>query len=66
MVVLPNWGTSAVLEFVLEEGDEARADVDGKRSGFGLTQVWGAGESVQSPSGKSVKERAEAWFDRLD
>lgn len=42
-------------------------------SGFGWTGMWGAGEGVRSPvprdhrdgSGKTVKEWAEVWFDRI-
>ena len=61
VVVLPQWDRSAELEFVVVNGESGS-----KVEGFGLTQVWGAGEGVQAPSGGSVKERAEVWFDRLD
>lgn len=45
------------LEFALDE--------HGEINGFGLTHVWGEGEGVALPEGKTVKERAEIWFDRL-
>ncbi|KAF8879112.1 beta-lactamase/transpeptidase-like protein [Infundibulicybe gibba] len=43
-------------------GEFAR-DSPGGRVGLGLTGVWGAGFGVPGPSGDTVHERAEVWFD---
>jgi len=32
--------------------------------GVGLVGIWGAGDGVPEPVGKTVRERAEVWFDR--
>jgi len=38
---------------------------DGQVTGFGLWGgFWGAGPTVESPSGSSAREKAEVWFDR--
>lgn len=37
---------------------------DGKVAGFGLQGIWGAGEGVRSPTGDSVRDRSEVWFER--
>ncbi|KAJ7450791.1 beta-lactamase/transpeptidase-like protein [Mycena latifolia] len=34
--------------------------------GVSLRGLWGAGSGVQSPSGETVKERAEVWFEKVD
>ncbi|KAJ7038058.1 beta-lactamase/transpeptidase-like protein [Mycena alexandri] len=44
-----------VAEFASEE-----------KFGFGVRGFWGAGADVESPSGASVKDRAEAWFEKFD
>ncbi|KAF8067004.1 beta-lactamase/transpeptidase-like protein [Lyophyllum atratum] len=33
--------------------------------GVGLMGIWGAGDGVSEPEGKTVRERAEVWFDRM-
>ena len=41
-------------------------DEDGTVSGFGVTGgFWGAGAGVEGPTGDTVQERAEVWFERL-
>ncbi|KAF8884177.1 beta-lactamase/transpeptidase-like protein [Infundibulicybe gibba] len=42
---------------------EFARDSPGGRVGLGATDVWGAGVGVPSPSGDTVHERAEVWFD---
>ncbi|KIK64017.1 hypothetical protein GYMLUDRAFT_40239 [Collybiopsis luxurians FD-317 M1] len=39
---------------------------NGTVSGFGVTgDFWGAGAGVEGPTGDTVEERAEVWFDRF-
>ncbi|KAF9463772.1 beta-lactamase/transpeptidase-like protein [Collybia nuda] len=47
-------------------GSFAEIVVEGTRAlGFGTTGLWGAGNGVSDPQGKTVRERAEAWFDKV-
>ena len=55
-VVIPQFDSEPTMEFLI--GD------DGSIEGFGLRGIWGAGLGVQSPTGETVRERAEVWFDR--
>ncbi|KAJ6609481.1 beta-lactamase/transpeptidase-like protein [Mycena sp. CBHHK59/15] len=34
--------------------------------GVGLRGLWGAGDGVKSPKGENVKDRSEAWFEKVD
>lgn len=43
----------------------AELAVEGRHIGFGFTGTWGAGAGVPSPQGKTVRERAEVWFDKV-
>lgn len=33
--------------------------------GFGWRDMWGAGDGISSPSGPTIKEQSEVWFDRV-
>lgn len=46
-------------------GTYAELVVDKGGLGLSLTGIWGAGANVPSPQGKTVRERSEAWFDKL-
>ncbi|KAF9463775.1 beta-lactamase/transpeptidase-like protein [Collybia nuda] len=58
----PYWATSSPGS---AEGSFAELVVEGGRIGFGVTGVWGAGDGVPGPQGKTVRERSEAWFDKV-
>ncbi|KAF9463773.1 beta-lactamase/transpeptidase-like protein [Collybia nuda] len=47
------------------QGTFAELSVEGKQIGFGITGVWGAGDGVPEPQGKTVRDKAEAWFDKV-
>jgi hypothetical protein len=49
----------------ISTGASAELVVDNGRTGFGITGAWGAGEDVPSPEGKTVRERAEVFFERV-
>lgn len=57
-VVYPVFDFPGVVEFLVDD--------EGSIEGFGMRSVWGAGPLAEQPAGKSVRERAEVWFDRLD
>ncbi|KAJ7243609.1 beta-lactamase/transpeptidase-like protein [Mycena haematopus] len=42
----------------------AEFSFDGK-AGVGIRGFWGAGSGVESPSGESIQERAEVWFEKI-
>jgi hypothetical protein len=56
-IVVPQFGPETTIEFATGK--------DGNIEGFGLRGIWGAGDGVNSPTGKTVRERAEVWFDRV-
>lgn len=49
------FGMPTVLELDLDRG---------KIVGIGLRQIWGAGFDIEAPLGKTVKERAEMYFEK--
>lgn len=57
VVVLPDWESPSTMEFVVNE--------DGSTDGLAWTGVWGEGAAVGPPVGKTARQRAEVWFDRL-
>ena len=57
-VVALAFGYETMVEFAIGK--------DGNIEGFGFKGIWGAGYGVKSPTGKTVKERAEVWFDRIN
>ena len=56
-IVVPQFDSGTTVEFATGK--------DGNIEGFGLRGIWGAGDGVESPTGKTVRERAEVWFDRV-
>ena len=53
------------LAFGYESMVEFDIGNDGNIEGFGFRGIWGAGYGIESPTGKTVRERAEVWFDRV-
>lgn len=45
-------------------GALASAVVDDKLDGFGLSGIWNPGQGVRPPTGNTIRERAEVWFER--
>lgn len=56
-VVYPVFDLTTIVEFSFDD--------EGKIEGFGLQNAWGAAPLVEKPTGKTAKERAEVWFDRV-
>ena len=56
-VVVPAFGYESTVEFAI--GNDRTIE------GFGFRGIWGAGYGVESPTGETVRERAEVWFDRV-
>lgn len=50
---------------VSDTGSFAELMVEGRNTGFGISGLWGAGAGVPDPEGKTVRERAEVWFDKV-
>jgi hypothetical protein len=46
-------------------GEGAQAFVDDQLTGVGFTGIWGSGAGIDGPKGKTVRERAEVWFNRV-
>lgn len=46
-------------EFVIDHGSKPQV------SGLALFGVWGAGPGVLPPTGNTVRDKAEVWFDRI-
>lgn len=65
IVVVPHFDRAPNVEFSVRRGGEG--DGDGTVEGFAFTGgAWGQGAGVRSaPKGKTIRERAEVWFDRL-
>ncbi|KAJ7575075.1 beta-lactamase/transpeptidase-like protein [Mycena floridula] len=56
----PYWATSVTdISFTAEFAEE-----DGKIGIAFMGNIWGAGEGASSPSGETVKEKAEIWFEK--
>ncbi|KAJ7021657.1 beta-lactamase/transpeptidase-like protein [Mycena alexandri] len=46
------------------EGLQAEFEVKGEDIGFAMIGVWGEGAGVEAPTGDTVEERAEVWFQK--
>ncbi|KAJ7032461.1 beta-lactamase/transpeptidase-like protein [Mycena alexandri] len=46
------------------EGLQAEFEVKGEDIGFATIGVWGEGAGVEAPTGDTVEERAEVWFQK--
>ncbi|KAF9461080.1 beta-lactamase/transpeptidase-like protein [Collybia nuda] len=58
----PYWATSTPGS---AQGTFAEFVVEGKHIGLGVAGLWGAGNGIPEPQGKTVREKAEAWFDKI-
>ena len=52
-----------LAEFTFADGEDGRALGFGIGAGGGM---WGSGEGVPPPQGKTPQETAEAWFYRVE
>lgn len=68
----PSYSSAPVEKVVYPQFDAAGPNIefslgeDGKVEGFGMFEIFGAGNYAPPLKGKTVKERAEVWFDRID